>query len=82
MVDITLAYNGQPTEKLSGGESMEIATLPQVGITPGIPIDECEYQLILEYEARLPFYRKKIEKKYRVELRPLGEEFAWQISMC
>lgn len=83
--NLTLFYNGQPTEKLSGGETMEIATLPQVIIPPGIPIDECIYQLVLEYEARLPFYRKyhkKLKKKYRVELRPLGEEFAWQFSMC
>ena len=79
--DITLTYNGQPTKKLGAGETMEVATLPQVGTTPGIQIEECEYRLMLEYQARLFFYRKKIIKAWHIELRPLGGDFTWQFTM-
>jgi len=79
--NMTLEYNGKPTTKLGAGEQMETPTLPQVGLSPGIPVDACKYRLVLEYVARLPFYPKKIEKTWSVELRSLGGEFTWQFTM-
>ena len=79
--DMTLKYNGKPTTKLGAGEQMEIPALPQVGLSPGMPIDACKYRLVLEHEARLPFYTKKTEKTWNVELRNFGGEFTWQITM-
>ena len=80
-IGLTNAYNGKPTNKLSSGETMETPTLPGIGLTPGMPIDKCEYRLVLEYQARLPFYTKKIEKSWKIELRQLGGQFTWQFSM-
>ncbi len=81
MDGMELACNGQPTTKLGAGEQMEVPTLPQVGLSPGMPIDACRYRLVLECVAKLPFYPKKINKTWNVELRPLGGEFTWQVTM-
>ncbi|RJS92031.1 hypothetical protein [Salinisphaera sp. Q1T1-3] len=72
---------GIPTAKLAAGERMELPACPHVGVPPGSNLSSCDYVLKLKYEFRLPFFSKKICKRWDVELRNAGQEFTWQIAL-
>jgi hypothetical protein len=63
--------------RLSSGESAEIPVAPGMRFEGGMRASEFSYLLVLHYEARLFFITKKFSKRWKVELRIYGDEFAW-----
>jgi len=81
MSDCAFSDCGRPIEKLSSDEKTEIPALPHVSVPAGTSLDSCDYNLILKYQIHIAWLKKVLTKRWRVELRNTGSEFAWQISM-
>jgi hypothetical protein len=73
-------FNGpSAVSRLSGGESAEISISPGVGFGQGMQITEFSYVLTLKHHAKLFFFRKEFQKRWKVELRNFEDGFAWHI---
>ncbi len=72
---------GVPTRELAASEKMELPACPHVGMPVGTSLDSCDYTLVLSYDLRLPFFRKRRSKAWRIELRNSGSESTWQASL-
>lgn len=72
---------GVPISRLSAGDKTEIPAVPHVGITAGGAVRSCNYDLVLKYQMRLLWFKKVLRKKWHIELRQVGNEFVWQVSM-
>ena len=73
-------FNGQhAVARLSGGESAEISISPGVGFGQGMKITEFSYILILKHRAKLFFFHKTFQKRWKVELRNFADGFAWHV---
>lgn len=75
---LTATDCGVPVERLAAGESMEFPACPHVGVPPGTALISCDYLLIMKFEQRLPFFKKRLKRRWHVELRNTGGEYTWQ----
>jgi hypothetical protein len=73
-------FNGpSAVARLAGGESAEISISPGVGFGQGMQITEFSYTLILKHQAKVFFFHKKFQKRWKVELRNFADGFAWHV---
>ena len=79
--DVNTENCGVPTRELAASEKMELSACPHVGMPVGTSLHSCDYILILSYEVRLPFFKKRRSKSWRIELRNSGSESTWQASL-
>lgn len=79
--DATFTNCGFPTERLSAGETMEFPACPHARIPAGSSLQSCNYDLSMKYELRLPFIKRRLTKRWHVELRNAGDHFTWQTSL-
>lgn len=79
--DMNMSDCGVPISKLAAGETTEFPVVPHVGMPVATNLQNCEYDLTLKYQIRLPLVRKTLEKRWHVELRNAGNEFTWQVAM-
>ncbi len=59
---------------------MELPVIPQIGMTPGLPIDSCEYKLELEHDYKLFLKNGTTKRLWKIELRKFEDSFTWQFS--
>jgi hypothetical protein len=71
----------RPISRLANSEATEISVTPGVMIQDGGFFCEFDYSIELTYEAKLFFLKKTFRKMRHVELRNIGEEFAWHVSL-
>lgn len=71
----------QLLQRVSAGESTEIPTLPGWGIAQGMQLSAVNYTLLLTYEARLFFLKKKFQKKWKIELRRFEDGYSWNVTL-
>ena len=72
---------GIHTTQLASSEKMELPVCPHIGLPVSANLDSCDYTLTLNYELRLPFFKNRRSKSWRIELRNSQQEFAWQIAL-
>jgi hypothetical protein len=77
----TARRNGsQLIHRLSGGESTETTITPGIHFDKPVQTTEFSYTLELEYQARMLGLRKRLAKKWNVELRTFEDGFSWNIA--
>jgi hypothetical protein len=81
LTNATFTNCGFPTERLSGGETMEFPACPHASVPAGSTLHSCEYDLCMKYEMRIPFIKRLLAKRWHVELRNARGEFTWQTSL-
>lgn len=67
--------------KLSSGESSEISITPGINFGGGARIDEFDCRLILNYSAKLLFFKKAFSKVWKIELKNRADGFHWEIKI-
>lgn len=68
--------------RLANGEYSEISITPGVKTTSGAKYTEFSYTLQLSYSAKLFLVSRSFNKLWKVELRNLGNEFTWNVSIA
>ncbi|MBT3065669.1 hypothetical protein [Rhodoferax sp. U11-2br] len=82
MRDSAIINAPKPISRLANSETTEISVAPGVMIQDGGFFSEFDYSIELTYEAKLFFLKKTFRKIWLVELRNIGEEFAWHVSLA
>jgi hypothetical protein len=72
----------KPIARLANSETTEVSVTPGVMTQNGGVFSEFDYSIELTYEAKLFFLKKTFRKMWHVELRNIGEEFAWHVSLA
>lgn len=81
MRNSTITNAPRPISRLANSESVEISITPGVFAEAGGYYSEFDYDIELAYEAKLFFIKKSFRKRWYVELRNIGDEFAWNVSI-
>jgi hypothetical protein len=68
--------------RLANSETTEVSVTPGVMTQDGGVFSAFDYSIELTYEAKLFFLKKTFRKMWHVELRNIGEEFAWHVSLA
>lgn len=82
MRDSAIINAPKPISRLANSETTEISVTPGVMIQGGGFFSEFDYSIELAYEAKLLFLKKTFRKVWHVELRNIGEEFVWHVSLA
>lgn len=82
MRDSAIINAPRPISRLANGEATEVSVTPGVMTQDGGFFIEFDYSIELTYEAKLFFLKKTFRKMWHVELRNIGEEFAWHVTLA
>lgn len=75
------AFSGREiVSRLSSGESAEITISPGIQMDQAMEITRFSYTLTLKCEAKLFFFKKKLRKRWTIELRNFEGGYDWQVA--
>lgn len=81
MRDSVVVNAPRPIRRLANSETAEISITPGVKVQESGIFCEFEYSIELTYEAKLFFLKKTFRKMWHVELKNIGDDFYWHVSL-
>lgn len=76
----SLYDNGEVINKLTPGEPMEIPLVPNFKMPVGKQLIFCTYNLRVEYQTKVLFFKKNMKKLWQVEFRNSNKEYKLDIK--